>query len=320
MIYSGSIEMPEGYFMQDAVRDAIAAAYWGEFERAIAAITSFLAQDPPEDQAIFALRETIAWRAEIGDLDRAAKDAAACAKRGCEHWGTLDLRALMVRNTEMYWAGKAGKQKESERLAKSLLIDADTVLDEREPLRTAIRNNAARILELGEHADMAEQIYVELLEDFDKWQEADGIEALTTRANYIDYLESIGELSKAREVSSRQVILLLQSHGAKSPMTLYARYRMAILVLCDGDTETGTELMEAVAGDCEKYLEPGDELSVSAIEMVIALAMQADLPNETVSGLDRLIEQLKDITEPGGQLMTGIKQIRNRYREQCAAA
>ncbi|GEM_PF-6021355 len=312
--------MPEGYFAQEAVREAIAAAYWGEFERAIAAITGFLAQDPPEDQAIFALRETIAWRAELGDLDRAAKDASACAERGCAFWGSLDLHALMMRNSQMYWIGKSGRQKESERLAKALLVDADAVLDEHEPLRTAIRNNAARILELGESSEVAEQIYVEMLADFDRWQEADGEEALTTRNNYIEFLARKGEFARAREVSGRQVLLLMQSYGAKSELTLNARYRLAMLALYDDDVEAGAALMKAVATDCEKYLEPGTELAVSAIEMVVAISMQIEPPKETVKGLDRLIEQLRPVADAGGELMTGLQQIRNRYREECAPA
>lgn len=317
-LYS-EIPAPEGLFEHAQVKEALVAAYWSEFERAIAAITEFLNDDPPEDHAIFALRETVPWWAELGNLDRAAKVATQCAQRAIQLWGSLDPMALVMRNTQMYWLGKAGKQSKAEECARSLLADAAVVLDLKEPLHAAVRNNAARVFEGGEYRAEAESIYIDLISDFEAWGQSETEHCFTTRDNYVQFLASDGRVSEARDLMLEQILIFTKIYGQYSPITLRGRYDASILSLHLGQMDSAREQLEGLAQDCAKHLDVADALTSMVLSVLLSIVLEQDDAAAVVQVTTRLLDQAQYTGDPC-QMSAGLQQLRNRYRDLCGVS
>lgn len=314
------IPMPEGFVENELIRAALVAAYWGEYERALAAVTSFLSEDPPEEHAVFALREAVPWRVAIGEVERAVRDAENCVAKAVELWGDLDPRTLVIRNTQMYWLGKVGKQRQAQQAAESLLADAELTLGRTDSLSLAIRNNVARIVELGDAPEQAERLYLGLLQDFEAVGEAEGECALTTRDNYAQFLEDNERFVEAREVMRRQVLLLVRAFGRKSEQVLAARFRIAQLTLALEEIEQAIALLEELATDCVDHLDVSDSLITDVHQLLLALAVSMDRPDEVVRNCDKMLGQLVYIMDPAAEAVLELKKLRNHYLERCATA
>lgn len=272
--------------------------------------------DPTMETELFMKRETLPWLMSQARVDEAVSRVDEVAGVAAKEWGFLDDRTLIMRNSQMFWLGKAGLTRRAEGLARGLMEDARLALSPRDPLRCAIRNNAARILEAGDTPEVAGEIYRDLLADFSAWGEDASEQALSTRHNFAEYLYDQGDYTGALEALQYQLLLLTERLGVSSEEALTLRHEAAGMTLSSGQVGEAIEMWEALYEDCQKFLPPDHSLTADVIGCLLAEAVERDNYQDGVLWCDRLIDIYGQASEP--LITASLVRIRNQMVEASA--
>lgn len=306
-----AFRLGESVQMQQAIR----LAFMGNYEHACRVVEDFLEEESDLEIKIFARRETVGWRAQMGHVDEAAELANSLAEQAEQLWG-VEERSLIIRNSEMYWAGKAGLDTQAERLANNLVVEVARTLRPDDELACAIRNNAARIFENGCTPERAGDIYRELLRDYSRWGLSKTTEALTTRHNYAVYLRKKEAFPESIRTFQYQLLLVSGEMGEYSEAALATRHEIALVMFLSDDIMAAREQWEAVYSDAADYLGPNHPLVLEAANYLLGCSLiQKDTAGiETWSNV--LIEVVSDLQEP--QLRAALVRLRNSATQNAA--
>lgn len=284
----------------------------GQIDRACRVVEDYLSTLNDPELEIFAERETVGWMGQLGHLDAASDLATALAVRAKRLWGD-DERTLVIRNTELFWAGKAGFSRKAEKLADALVKDAAHILAPADQLTCAIRNNAARIYEDGANSEKAGEIYRKLLSDYAKWGESASEEACVTRQNYANYLCDNQEYRDSLRTLQYQLLLITSRWGEQSSQAFETRHEIALVMLMSGDTAAAVEHWEAVHRDASNHLGWGDPLALEAAHYLLARAVVDDDSEAVTKWSDLLIRAVSDLDEP--ELRATLEWVKDSYAQ-----
>ena len=266
--------------------------------------------------AIFARREAATWCGEVGMVDKAAELAEQCSAAGQEAWEAGDENLFVMRNSEMYWQGKAGRQRLAERLAHELVRDAELHLSPTDPLSFAIRNNAARIFEGSDTPDEAGDIYRRLVADQAKSCEEYDPAATATLHNYADYLADRGDLEDALYQYRRLLFTFTQFEGIRSFAALSLRHDVAATLVVMEQLDQARDLLEELYADCQRYLPEDSPLTLEAGSYLISLAVKRDNQAEVVRWTTAMIENHHHVVDE--ESLVSLVRLRNQALERAA--
>lgn len=299
-----------------AYQEAMMLAQMGEYAKAISLLDQHLGSSPDVEVELFIKRETAPWLISLGRVDEAVTRLDYCSSLAAKSWGVLDERTLIIRNSQMYWTGKVGLTRKALDLAEKLLADAWASLDPRDELLNAIRNNAARIIEVGPNPAEAGRIYRDLLADYERWGEEGSPAALSARHNYADYLRDRGDFDDSLKVFQRLLLIVTEMRGITAEETLNVRNEVALTTYLVGREQEAVRQWEALVADLERFLGLGDPLTVDVIGTLLAEAMEDERLKEAVGWADKLIEAYVEGCDP--ELTASLVRIRNQMAESYA--
>lgn len=304
----------EQIYVYEEVRNAALLASLGEFERACAAIETFMNECDNEGIRIFAMREAIGWKEHQGLMDEVAYDAAECARRAREHWGQDDERTMIMLNTELYRTSRAGLVKKASSLAHTALKLAKANLSENDPLANAIRNNAAHAFVLNGERDQATHLYQGLLDDYERWGKTDSDEAMTTRDNYASYLLDSRQYDEALVLYRSQLAIFTNLWGSNNEVTLGCRNDVAMALYHTGDTHGANAMWRELSLDCNAHLETGHPLTIEVLTINIQSAIEAREHADVVRYSSQILPHLDAIGDTDSART--VRRLRNRHMEK----
>ncbi len=285
-------------------------------EKGLQLIDLHLSADPSPDVRVLLLRDTAPLLIGLGRPDEALRRLDRSVAESTALWGGADARTLLLRNSQMYWAGKTGMRRRAEALAEDLLADARRHLSRKEDLFCVIRNNVARILESGTTPEVADALYKELLEDLDAWGQQGRSFALSARHNYGEYLRDSGDLDGAIVVFQKLLLILTEFRGIASRDTLAVRNDLAAVHSLAGNREQAQNIWRALLTDINRFLDSGDPLEPEVLGSLLTEAVEAEDRSEAIAWADRLLEIYREIDEPA--LMAALVEMRGQIVESNA--
>ncbi len=315
MVKPGEYEMESGIALAD-YSGILQEVGEGPPERSLRVLTEYLERATDEDTTVLILREMAPWFVALGLADEAMERLDAAVQIAEEAWGRHDLRSLVVRNSQMYWAGQVGMSRRAQALAEDLVPDAREHLELGSKLRHAIRNNAARILELGPIPELADILYQELLDEIDDLGQEGQTMALTSRHNYGEYLRDVGEFERSTEVFQKLLLILTEYRGTSSFNTLAVRHELAVVTLLGGKRTQALDMWSVLLADVERFLEPGSQLELDILGTLISDALDMHDVPAAVRHLDRLLDIHRSEGELG--MSQELAKMRNALLEANA--
>lgn len=288
----------------------------GDYESAAQVVDEYLQRPLPPEVELFLKRETVPWLITLRRVDEALERLDYCSERAIEYWGSIDERTLLLRNSQMYWTGKMGLSKRAMNLAEPLLADAELGLEESDDLRSAIRNNAARIYEFSPDGERADGMYTQLIDDYSTWGQEGTATAMSTRHNYADFLRDQGEYERSVHVFQQLLLVVTQMRGISAQETLAVRNDLAITTYLAEREDQAVSMWRALVEDTERFLGVTHPLVTEIAGNLLADSLERKQFEEATAWVDKLIEGYGESCDP--QLTTGLLRIRNQITESSA--
>lgn len=291
--FLGRIDDPA---FREAIEDAFASVQAEEYEAAIAAFDRAegefreRAPDQAREQIWFARRNKAEWLAELGKVDEAAALCARSAVEAAKHWGDLDERTMILRNSEVFWLIEAGDYGKAYQQAEVLLQDAQMVLSADSELTDAVRNNTGRAAAFVGLDERALELYQGLLADYEVRGQAELPPAIMTRSNLANLYEKLRQWRQAADLYGKQLQIWRKRGEEGRENALWAKNSYAYCLMLAGETQRAETLWNELATELQANFGNSHPLLTEIWGVRTLNALDQDQPQVAFSYVEKLLE------------------------------